>query len=125
MLGTFRPAEKTAESFLNRLRKEPPPAFRYSLTGGPAADLLQHFYRGEEVTLFVKPSTRSIAQQLRLLPDRHGPVTLLRAFGEIVFWQERRHHTLAPAWLIYAELLSSSDPRAHEAAQAELRWQAT
>lgn len=67
--------------------------------------------------LFLHPSTRTVAQQLRLLPDRDGLVTILRAFGEMVFWEERDGHTLAPPWLIYAELMNSSDPRAYEAAQ--------
>jgi hypothetical protein len=116
-LGSFRPAEKTMESFLGRLAREVPPDVRYSLSGAPAADLLQHFYRGPEITLFLEPSTRAIAQQLRLLPDRDGPVTILRAFGELVFWEQREHQMLAPPWLIYAELLNSKDPRAHEAAQ--------
>lgn len=115
-VGRFRPAEKTAEQFLNRLRNVPP-GTRYALTGGQAADLLQHFYRGPEVQIFIEPASRKIAQDLRLLPDRDGPVTLLRGFGEVVFWQQRDHHMLAPPWLIYAELLTSSDPRAHEAAQ--------
>jgi hypothetical protein len=116
-LGRFRPAEKSVESFLSRLRKEMPPGVRYSLSGGPAADLLQHFYRGPEVTLFLKPSTGAVAQQLRLLPDREGPITILSAFGDLVFWEEREHHMLAPPWLIYAELLNCKDPRANEAAQ--------
>lgn len=120
ILGTFRPAEKTAESFLSRLGKEVPTGVRYSLSGGPAADLLQHFYRGPEITLFLKPSSRAIAQQLRLLPDREGPITILSAFGDLVFWERQEHHMLAPPWLIYTELLNSRDPRAHEAAQ-ELR----
>lgn len=117
MLGTFRSKEKTAESFLNRLCREAPPGVQYSLSGGPAADLLQHFYRGPEVTLFLNPSTRATARRLQLLPDRDGPVTILRAFGDLVYWDAKAHHKLAPPWLIYAELLNSKDPRAHEAAQ--------
>lgn len=116
-LGRFRPAEKSAEAFLSRLRKNVPPGVRYSLSGGSAADLLQHFYHGAEVTLFLKPSTDAIARQLRLLPDREGPITILNAFGDLVFGEEREHHMVAPPWLIYAELLNSKDPRAHEAAQ--------
>ncbi len=116
-LGTFRPAEKTTESFVSRLRMNVLPGVQYSLTGSPAADLLQHFYRAPEVTLFLKPSSPAIAQQLRLLPDREGPITILSAFGDLVFWEEREHQMLAPPWLIYAELLNSKDPRAHEAAQ--------
>jgi hypothetical protein len=116
LLGTYRAAEKTAESFLSRLRREAPPGIRYALSGGPAADLLQHYYRGPEVPLFLQPLSGTTAHELRLLPDSNGPVSLLHAFGELVFWQEREDHMLAPPWLIYAELLTSSDPRAHEAA---------
>jgi len=115
--GRFRFGEKTAELFLARLRNGTPSGVRYALTGGPAADILQHFYRGPEVPMFLEPSFHRIAQELRLLPDTEGPVTLLRAFGETVFWQERDNHMLAPPWLIYAELLNSNDPRAHEAAR--------
>src|ERR1700690_348032 len=122
LLGNYRPAERTAESFLSRLREGVPSGVRYALTGGPAADLLQHFYRGPEVPLLVEPPSRKTAQELGLLPDRDGYVALLRAFGESVFWQERDHQMVAPPWLIYAELLTSSDTRAQEAA-AELRQQ--
>ena len=117
LAGRFRFPEKTAEMFLARLRNSTPPGIKYALTGGPAADLLQHFYRGPEAPMFLEPSSRRAAQELRLLPDREGPVTLLRAFGELVFWQEHDHHMLAPPWLIYAELLNSNDPRAWEAAR--------
>jgi hypothetical protein len=117
VVGRFRSAEKTAELFLNRLRKSIHSGIRYALTGGPAVDLLQHFYRGPDVPLFIEPSSRQVAQDLRLLPDSDGPVTLLRAFGELVFWQERDNHMLAPPWLICSELLNCNDPRAHEAAR--------
>lgn len=120
LIGRFRPAEKTTESFLDRLRTKVPSGVRYALTGGPAAGLLQHFYRGPDMPLFLQPSERAVVQELRLLPDREGPVTILKAFGELAFWEKRDGHMLAPPWLIYAELLSSNDPRAHEAAQ-ELR----
>jgi hypothetical protein len=116
VVGTFRAAEKATDPFLARLRSKPSD-IRYSLTGGPAADLLQNFYRGEEMPLFVRPASRDTARQLRLLPDRNGPITILNAFGEVVFWQPRNNSMLAPPWLIYAELKASSDPRAHEAAE--------
>lgn len=115
-IGTYRAPEKLAEDFLSRLRQEAPSSIRYALTGGQAARLLQNYYRGPEVTVFVEPSTGGTAKQLRLLPDRQGSVTLLKAFGETVFWQVRDGLQLAPPWLIYAELLNSKDPRAHEAA---------
>jgi hypothetical protein len=115
-LGTFRPIEKTASAFLTRLREHKLAGIRYSVTGGQAAKLLQHYYQGPEVTLFVDPATREAIRELRLLPDRQGPVTILKAFGEVVFGDKREQHLLAPPWLVYAELLNSRDSRAHEAA---------
>jgi len=120
LLGRFRYPDKNAHAFLNRLRKQSTPAVRYALTGGPAANLLQHYYRGPEIPLFLTSADRSTLQELRLLPDREGPVHLLRAFGELVFWRKHQGYMLAPPWLVYTELLSTSDPRAHEAAE-ELR----
>jgi hypothetical protein len=117
LVGRFRFPEKTTEQFLSRLRNQAPSSLRYALTGGPAVDLLQHIYRGPESPIFIQPFSRHVAQGLRLLPDSGGPLTLLRAFGEVVFWQERENHMIAPPWLIYAELLNGDDPRAHEAAR--------
>jgi len=45
---------------------------------------------------------------------------LLKAFGKLVYWREVKHLFVAPPWLIYAELLTSRDPRAREVAE-ELR----
>lgn len=70
--------------------------------------------------MFLEPSISVVTPYLRLFPDRKGPVTILKAFGDLVFWEKRENLMLAPPWLIYAELLSSKDPRAHEAAR-ELR----
>jgi hypothetical protein len=116
VIGRFRFCEKTAELFLTRLKSTRPAGVRYALTGGAAATVLQRYYRAREVSMFIEPAHRSTAQELRLLPDREGPVTLLRAFGEMAFGEEHGGHILAPAWLVYAELLISDDPRAHEAA---------
>ncbi len=121
VLGRFRAQEATAAEFLGRLHTAGPPAgIRFSLTGGPAAERLQHFYRGTEIPLFVDAFDSDVRHYLRLLPDRQGPVTLLRAFGELAFWKTVDGFTLAHPWLIYAELMHADDPRAHEAAE-ELR----
>jgi hypothetical protein len=62
----------------------------------------------------------SVQRALRLLPDRTGPVVLLKPFGAMVYWKEFDGRMVAPPWLVYAELLTSDDPRAREAAE-ELR----
>lgn len=121
VIGRFRPPERNIEDFLARLRKAAKAdSFRYSLSGGPAAYLLQKFYKGTHAPIFIKPVTRDSPQRLRLLPDREGPVTLLKAFGDLVFWSPADGTHLAHPWLIYAELMAEPDPRAHEAAE-ELR----
>lgn len=118
LIGTFRPPDKTTSAFLERLREAPPPGIRFALTGAPAADRLQHLYHSPDAALFVSAPAEAAARQLRLLPDRNGPVSLLSAFGDLVFWQPHDGLTLAPPWLIYAELLASNDPRSREAAAA-------
>jgi hypothetical protein len=121
ILGRFRAPEALVDAFVDRLRQVAKPAsLRFSLTGGPAAERLQHFYRGAEITVFVDPWTPEASRRLQLLPDRDGPVTLLRPFGELPFWQVVDGVSVAHPWLIYAELMYMDDPRAHEAAE-ELR----
>ena len=117
ILGRYRYPEKTPDAFLKRLAAETEMG-QYALTGAPAADILQLYYVAPEVPIFCdhQPS-QAILDRLRLLPDREGPVTFLRAFGNVVFGEERKPHRLAPPCLIYAELLGSSDPRAHEVAE--------
>jgi hypothetical protein len=121
VLGRFRAPERDLADFLKRL----PEAFegsswRYALSGGPAAEALQHFYCGSELPLFVSDDGAELRHRLRLLPDRNGPITLLRAFGELVFWRQVSSWMVAPPWLVYSELMNADDPRAHEAA-IELR----
>ena len=121
LLGRFRYPEATADAFLDRLsgiartRK-----IAYALTGGPAAEAMQRFYHGPEVPLFLNAEAPALQSALRLLPDRAGPVILLKAFGEVVYWRQFEGRMVAPPWLVYAELLASADPRAREAAE-ELR----
>jgi hypothetical protein len=54
---------------------------------------------------------------LRILPDKSEPLIFLRSFGAVPFWRDTGPFPLAPPWLIYSELMYSSDPRAHEAAE--------
>jgi hypothetical protein len=119
-LGRFRSRESPEDFVAHLADRLAPRGVRFSLTGGAAADLLQHFYRGPETALFLDQWIPEIQKRLQLLPDRQGPVIVMRAFGEPVFWKTQSGVTVAHPWLIYAELMHSEDPRAHEAAE-ELR----
>ena len=117
VIGRFRPPEQEPTRFLEKLAvASQGTQVRYALTGGPAVFELLGFYRGPNAPLFIDGVNRDVLKEFRLLPDQRGPVTLLRAFGDLVFWQVRGNVPLADPWLIYAELLSDSHPRAHEAA---------
>jgi hypothetical protein len=117
-INRFRAAESSTEEVLERIaRSLDDISVRWSLTGGPAAHELQHFYRGTEIPLFINTFSDTTIRHLRLLPDAQGPITLLRSFGTVPYWKEVGGKTLAHPWLIYAELMHSFDPRAHEAAE--------
>ena len=92
-------------------------SIRWSVTGGPAAYALQKFYRGLELPIFIDSFSDQLRRQLRIIPDKAGPVILLRSFGSVTFWRNADPFPLAHPWLIYSELMNSPDPRAHEAAE--------
>jgi hypothetical protein len=113
--GRFRYEEPSVDQFVARLSREAAKQkIPYALTGGPAADAMQHFYRSAEVPVFLDAKWQ---RSLRLLPDRTGPVMLFKPFGNLVYWREFEGKMVAPPWLVYAELLTGYDPRAREAAE--------
>jgi len=121
LLGRYRYPDSSADQFLGRLAEiAKTHKASYALTGGPAAEAMQRFYHGSEVPIFFDPQGSPMQRALRLLPDRSGPVLLLKPFGEVVYWREFDGRMVAPPWLVYAELLANGDPRAREAAE-ELR----
>jgi hypothetical protein len=118
LINRFRAAESSTEQYLGKIRETFAEAsLKWSLTGGPAAFELQRFYKGPETPIFVDSLTEATLRKLRVLPERNGPLILLRAFGTVPFWKEIRQNMIAHPWLIYCELMYSSDPRAHEAAE--------
>ena len=120
LVNRFRSQEQNSDRFIGQLgdvlKETNTP---WSLTGGPAADILTHYYRGEETPIFIGDATPALLKKLRLMPDRDGTVILLKGFGQVTYWKPVDGKMLAHPWLIYCELMHSSDPRAHEAA-AEL-----
>jgi len=118
LIGRFRSPQSELDDMLTELSG----AFRdlsirWSVTGGPAAYALQKFYRGAELPVFIEAFTDQLRRRLRVLPDKAGPIILLRSFGTIPFWRNTDPFPLAHPWLIYSELMNSAEPRAHEAAE--------
>lgn len=118
MIGRFRAREKRIEDFLVRLQREAPAhGFEFALTGGHASYKIRQYYKGPTATIFVRPVMQDLPRRLELLPDREGPILLLKSFGDPAFWKEIDRVAIAHPWLIYAELLADALPRDHEAAE--------
>ena len=118
LIGRFRSPQSELDDMLTELSG----AFRdlsirWSVTGGPAAYALQKFYRGAELPVFIEAFSDQLRRRLRVLPDKAGPIILLRSFGTIPFWRNTDPFPLAHPWLIYSELMNSAERRAHEAAE--------
>jgi len=118
LIGRFRSPQNDSDDTIAEFKE----AFRdlsirWSVTGGPAAYALQKFYRGLELPVFVGSFSDQLRRRLRILPDKTGPLIFLRSFGTASFWRDADPFPLAHPWLIYSELMNSSDPRAHEAAE--------
>lgn len=116
-IGRFRSAEQGTDRLLQQFgvtaaRHE----VGWAVTGAPAAYALQRFYRGQQVPVLMTHATPDFQRELRLVPDREGPVILLRAFGRHYAWKTVGELPVAHPWLIYAELIHQGDPRALEAA---------
>ncbi|MGH9517424.1 MAG: type IV toxin-antitoxin system AbiEi family antitoxin [Terriglobales bacterium] len=117
-IGRFRSPQNDLDDTIAEFKK----AFRelsirWSVTGGPAASALQKFYRGLELPIFIDSFPDQLRRRVRIIPDKTGPVIFLRSFGSVPFWLDVEPFPLAHPWLIYSELMNSSDPRAHEAAE--------
>ena len=89
---------------------------RWALTGGAAAQELTGHYRGDTTEVHIEHPVPHLARELRLAPSREGRLTVLLAPGNAVFDAPPKPR-VAPAPLVYAELLHGGGERAREAAE--------
>jgi len=117
LIGQFRAPERSPELLLEHFGRLAARAdLAWAVTGGQAAYALQHFYRDDRVPVFTAKLPSELQRELRLVPDRVGPVVLLRAFSNYCAWRQVGDVWVAHPWLVYAELLHQGEPRALEAA---------
>jgi hypothetical protein len=64
----------------------------------PRMKLLQKFYRGLELPTFIESLNDQLRRQLRIIPDKSGPLIFLRSFGSIPLFL-RQHSLLAGVWI--------------------------
>jgi hypothetical protein len=82
VVGRFRSSFQDADEFVTHLSSASQGRpYGFALTGGPAANLLHPYYRGPGTPLFATDTSLEPRRLQRLLPDREGTVTLLKAFA--------------------------------------------
>ncbi len=117
-IGRYRSQERDPERFVERFAHY---ALQHNvdwaLTGAAGAAELDRFYRGDETVIFIGDPSDAVPRQMALVPDRNGPITLLRLFSPLIVFPRSEGMPTAHPWLLYAELLLHSEPRALEAAE--------
>lgn len=117
LLARYRPADKDLHSLQMKgeqaLRRR---GVRWAYSGGAAAERLTGHYRGETTTLHLERPVPDLARELRLAPSDQGSLTVLTAPGPVIF-DHMPAPGVAPAALVYAELLAEGGERAREAAE--------
>lgn len=90
------------------------------LVGGElGAGLATQYLKGIKAVFHISQEAnyRTIAAQLRLMPDPNGPITFLNQFGTCNAWENGRFPHLADPLLLHAELSLGTDERLKETAQ--------
>lgn len=120
VVGRFQPPERDLGQTLAKFQQEAEAArITWALTGGFAADVLTHHFRGDELGLFVSQWSPELARGLRWLPSPEGPVTVLRQFSPLVVFRPKGplEAPVAHPLLVYAELVLQGRERELEAAK--------
>ena len=58
-----------------------------------------------ELPIFIESLNDQLGRQLRIIPDKSGPLIFLRSFGSIPFWRKSGSVPIAHPWLVYSELM--------------------
>ena len=118
LVGRYRPQARDPEA-VERMIEAAWRKRSWAYGGAAAAWRMTESYRGDETIIHVDTMLEEALRQLRVVPDRSaGPLTILRTPGTIAYagTEPRLVHPL----LVYTEMMTSTDPRAREAA-ADLR----
>ncbi len=91
----------------------------WAFGGGSAAQRLTRHYHGPNVTVHLLEPTQQTLRAMKAVPDREGPVVVLRSPGAVGLTGSKAH--LAHPLLVYAELMHEGGERAREAAAEILR----
>jgi len=120
LIGRYQPSEARVERTLQTLQSElASKKISWTLTGGFAADVLTHHYRGEQLVFYAYEWPLEIPRRLKWLPAERGPVTVLREFSPLVAFhlKSQAAQPIAHPLLVYAELIFQGRERELETAK--------
>ena len=119
LIGRYQPSEDHLERTLQALQSElGSKKNSWTLTGGFAAEVLTHHYRGEQLVCYAQEWPLEIPRRLKWLLAERGPVTVLRTFSPLVacHLQSQAAQPIAHPLLVYAELIFQGGERELETA---------
>ena len=82
--------------------------------GEPASELLTHYLTPGELTIYTEEAIRNLILSNRLIPDKAGPIKIYAKFWH---YEEEGMTGVAPALLVYADLLLTGNARCAETAE--------
>jgi hypothetical protein len=115
MVGRYRAKERDIEAMEAAIASRLSVLGTWAWGGGAACQRLTSFYRGDRTLIYLadKPAP-TVANQLGLIVDNKGPLTLAHAPGPMTFSDDSNQ--VAHPLLVYADLLAEEHERAGEAA---------
>lgn len=120
LMGRYQPGEAHLEQTVKVLQRElEDKHISWAITGGFAADILTHHFRGEQLSFFAQEWPPDVTRRLKWLPSDRGPVTVLRKFSPLVAFnlETPPSQPVAHPLLVYAELIFQGRERELETAK--------
>ena len=120
IIGRYQPPEKALNETLRKVRAELGAMKKaWALTGGFAADILTHHFRGEHLSFFAQEWPAELTKRLKWLPSDQGRVTVLRKFSPLITFklESPNREPVAHPLLVYAELIFQGRDRELETAK--------
>ena len=120
LVGRYQPPEADLNQTVRLLGAElKSKKIPWALTGGFAADILAHHFRGEQLSVFVQEWPTEVTRPLKWLPSEQGRVTVLRKFSPLLAFnpESPRSQPVAHPLLVYAELIFQGRERELETAK--------
>jgi hypothetical protein len=115
LAGTYRTQDTDPAMLETRIAPILDESCEWRWGGGAAAHRMTGYFRGEKTVVHVAEAPVALPKKLRAIPDRSGPLAILRSPGPSGF-TGTTVDTAHPL-LVYTELLADGSERAREAAQ--------